>query len=62
MSDYDEFSYVAEIERTASGKPSHLRMDVAFCARMHAAGIRKRADWRHHYAWNSEPEIRHGPN
>ena len=37
MSDYDEFSCVAEIERAASGKPSHLRMDAAFCARMHAA-------------------------
>ena len=37
MSDYDEFSRVTEIERTASGKPSHLRMDAAFCARMHAA-------------------------
>ena len=37
MSDYDEFSRVAEIERTASGKSSHLRMDAAFCTRMHAA-------------------------
>jgi len=37
MSNYDEFSRVAEIERAATGKPSHLNMDMAFCARMHAA-------------------------
>jgi hypothetical protein len=37
MSDHDEFSRVAEIERAATGKPSHLNMDTAFCARMHAA-------------------------
>jgi hypothetical protein len=36
MSDYDEFSR-AEIERATSGKPSHLNMDAAFCARMHVA-------------------------
>src|SRR6516225_3593952 len=28
----------------------------------HNGGVRKRADWRHHYAWNSEPDIRLGPN
>ena len=37
MSDDDEFSRVAEIERAANGKPSYLDMDTAFCARMHAA-------------------------
>jgi hypothetical protein len=37
MSDHDEFSRVAEIERAANGKPSHHQMDAAFCARMHAA-------------------------
>jgi hypothetical protein len=37
MSDDDEFRRVAEIERAANGKPSHLQMDAAFCARMHAA-------------------------
>ena len=37
MSDDDEFSRVAEIERAANGKPSHLQMDAAFSARMHAA-------------------------
>jgi hypothetical protein len=35
MSDDDEFSCVAEIERAANRKPSYL--DAAFCARMHAA-------------------------
>ena len=37
MSDDDEFSRVAEIERAANGKPSYLNMDAAFCARMYAA-------------------------
>ena len=37
MSDNDEFRRVAEIERAANGKLSYLRMDAAFCARMHAA-------------------------
>ena len=37
MSDDDEFHRVAEIERAANGKPSHLQMDAAFSARMHAA-------------------------
>ena len=37
MSDNDEFSRVAEIERAANGKPSYLNMDAAFCARMYAA-------------------------
>ena len=37
MSDDDEFSRVAEIERAANGKPSYLDMDAAFCARMDAA-------------------------
>src|SRR5262249_35244006 len=37
MSDDDEFSRVAEIERAAKGKPSYLDMDAAFCARMYAA-------------------------
>jgi hypothetical protein len=60
MSDDDEFRRVAEIERAANGKLSYLQMDAAFCA--HNGGVRKRADWRHHYAWNSEPDIRLGPN
>ena len=37
MSDNDEFRRVAEIERAANGKPSHLQMDDAFCTRMRAA-------------------------
>ena len=37
MSDDNEFRRVAEIERAANGKPSHLQMDAAFRARMHAA-------------------------
>jgi len=37
MSDDDEFRRVAEIERAANGKPSHLQMDAAFCGRMYAA-------------------------
>ena len=37
MSDDDEFSRVAEIERAANGKPGYLNMDAAFCARMYAA-------------------------
>jgi hypothetical protein len=37
MSDDDEFSRVAEIERAANGKPSYLDMDEAFCARMRMA-------------------------
>jgi hypothetical protein len=37
MRDNDEFRRVAEIERAANGKPSHLQMDEAFRARMHAA-------------------------
>jgi hypothetical protein len=36
MSD-DEFHRVTEIERVASGKPTHFAMDEAFSARMHAA-------------------------
>jgi hypothetical protein len=59
MSDDDEFSRVAEIERAANGKPSYLDMDAAFCA---PGGTRKRADWRHHHAWHSKPQIRHGPD
>jgi hypothetical protein len=37
MSDDHEFHRVTEIERVANGKPTHLAMDAAFCARMHAA-------------------------
>ena len=37
MSDDDEFSRVAEIERAAKRKPSYVQMDAAFSARMHAA-------------------------
>jgi len=37
MSDDDESSRVAEIERAANGKRSYLQMDAAFSARMHAA-------------------------
>ena len=37
MSDDDEFSRVAEIERAANGKPSYVQMDAAFSARMRAA-------------------------
>ena len=37
MSDDDEFSRVAEIERAANGRPSYLDMDAAFCARMRMA-------------------------
>ena len=64
MSDDNEFRRVAEIERAANGKLSYVQMDAAFCTRMHAAitAGRKRADWRHHYAWDSEPDIRLGPN
>ena len=36
MSD-DEIQRLTEIERITKGKPSHLDMDAAFCARMHAA-------------------------
>ena len=37
MSDDDEIQYLTEIERITNGKPSHLDMDAAFCARMRAA-------------------------
>ena len=37
MSDNDTLRRVAEIERAANGKPSHLQMDDAFCTRMRAA-------------------------
>ena len=37
MSDDDEFSRVAEIERAANGKPSYLDMDEVFCAHMRTA-------------------------
>jgi hypothetical protein len=37
MSDDDEIQELAEIERTANGKPSYLDMDEAFCGRMLAA-------------------------
>ena len=37
MSDDDEIQRLTEIERITNGKPSHLDMDAAFCARMHAA-------------------------
>lgn len=33
----NEIQHLTEIERIASGKPSHFKMDRAFCARMHAA-------------------------
>jgi hypothetical protein len=49
MSDDDEFSRVAEIERAANEKPSYLNMDAAFCARMYAAIT---ADW-------NAPDLRH---
>jgi hypothetical protein len=32
----DEVQRITEIERAAIGRPSHLDMDHAFCARMHA--------------------------
>jgi hypothetical protein len=41
---YDEIQRLTEIERITKGKPSHLDMDAAFCARMHtaiAAGLEK---------------------
>ena len=28
----------------------------------HSNGIGNCADWRHHHAWNSKPQIRLGPN
>jgi hypothetical protein len=34
---YDEIQRITEIERITTGRPSHLDMDEAFCARMHAA-------------------------
>ncbi len=34
---YNEIQHLTEIERIASGKPSHFKMDAAFCARMYAA-------------------------
>jgi hypothetical protein len=37
MSDDDEIQRLTEIERITNRKPSHLDMDEAFCARMHAA-------------------------
>jgi hypothetical protein len=37
MSDDDEIQRLTEIERITNGKPSHLDMDAAFCARMSAA-------------------------
>jgi hypothetical protein len=37
MSDDGEIQRLTEIERVANGKPSHFQMDVAFCARIHAA-------------------------
>ena len=37
MSDDDEIQRVTEIERVTNGKPSHLKMDDAFCTRMRAA-------------------------
>jgi len=52
MSDDDEFRRVAEIERGV--------LYPNACG--HNGGVRKRADWRHHYAWDSEPDIRLGPN
>ena len=33
----DEIKRITEIERITNGRPSHLDMDVAFCARLHAA-------------------------
>ena len=33
----DEIERIIEIERISGGQPSHLQMDAAFCARMHAA-------------------------
>ena len=33
----NEFYHLIEIECAANRKPSHFEMDVAFCARMHAA-------------------------
>ena len=36
MSD-DDIEDIEEIERATNGKPTHLDMDEAFCARMHRA-------------------------
>jgi len=56
MSNDDEIqSQAIEDEKSA-----HIRMDAAFCARMHtaiAAGLESAADWRHHHAWNQEPQV-----
>ena len=56
---YNEIQRLTEIERAASGKPSHSKMDAAFCARMHAAiaaGLESAPTKRHHYAWNKKPQ------
>ena len=37
MSDDGEIERLTEIERITNGKPSYFDMDVAFCARIHAA-------------------------
>jgi hypothetical protein len=34
MDDYDEIQLAIEFERVAKGKPTHSKMDDAFCARM----------------------------
>ena len=59
MSD-DEFHRVTEIERIANGKPTHIDMDEAFRARMHAAI--ECADQRDRHARDQKPQIRVGLN
>jgi hypothetical protein len=37
MGDDGEIQRLTEIERITNGRPSHLDMDEAFCARVHSA-------------------------
>jgi hypothetical protein len=61
---YNEIQRLTEIERTASGKPSHSKMDAAFCARMRAAiaaGLES-APTSVTTPGTKNPKVRLGPN
>jgi hypothetical protein len=62
---YNEIQRLTEIERAASGKPSHSKMDAAFCARMHAAiaaGLDSAPTSVTTTPGTKNPKVRLGPN
>jgi hypothetical protein len=61
----NEIQRLTEIERVASGKPSHFKMDAAFCARMRAAiaaGLENAPTAVITTPGTENPKVRLGPN